>query len=129
MKPSLTLTLMFVAILTACGRGHSTPTTPSQPSNSVQQSNPIRVILTFFPQPAVANEATTFIASIAPVSSPASVTMDFGDGTRAEFAPLSPENSATLKHVYTRAGDFTATFSFRKAAGDTASGSVIVVVR
>ena len=129
MKPSLTRTLIFVAILSACARGNSTPTTPSQPSNSVQQSNPIRVIVTFVPQPAVANEATTFIASIAPASSSASATMDFGDGTRADFGPLSPVNSATLEHVYTRAGDFTATFSVRKAAGDTASGSVIVVVR
>ena|SRR6266516_2027868 len=121
MKPSLTLTLVFVTILSACARGNSTPTTPS--------SNPLFVRLTFVPQPAVTNEATTFTASITPASSLARAILDFEDGTLADLSPLSPVNSATWEHVYTRAGDFTAKFSVRSAAGETASGYAIVFVR
>jgi len=55
--------------------------------------------------------------------------LDFGDGTLADLSPLSPVNSATWEHVYTRAGDFTAKFSVRSAAGETASGYAIVFVR
>jgi PKD repeat protein len=126
MKPSLTLTLIFVAILSACAREKSTPTTPSQPS--VQLPTPPFVSLFSDPRPAVANEATTFTASIARAYSSGSATMDFGDGTRADLGPLSSV-SATFFHVYTRAGNFTATFSVRDTAGKTASGSTIVVVR
>jgi hypothetical protein len=125
MKPSLTLTLIVVALLFACARG-SAPTAPSQPSNPVQQSNPMAIRLSFVPNPAVVNEATTFIAS---GPSSASATLDFGDGTRADFGPLSPVNSAALKHIYTLAGEFTATFAVTDGAGNTASVPVLVVVR
>jgi PKD repeat protein len=126
MKPSLTLTLISVALLSACARGN--PTGPSQPSNSVQQSNAIVGTLKVAPDPAVTNEPTTFIASIASAPSSVSATLDFGDGTRGDFGPLSPGNSATLKHIYTRAGSFTATFSVTNAAGATALVSSIPVI-
>jgi PKD repeat protein len=129
MKPSLMLTLFFAAVLSACAGGNSTPTAPSQPSNqppSVQQSNPLTVALAVSPNPAVANEATTFIAS---ASSSARATLDFGDGTQLYFGPLNPVNSAELKHIYARAGSFTATLSVTNAAGDTASASAALVVR
>ena len=128
MKPSLTLTLIFVAILSACAGG-STPTAPSQPSNSVQQPNTTAVQIRFVPDPAVANEVTTFIASIVLGSSSVSATLDFGDGERADFGPLSPVNSAELKHIYTRTGSFTASFIVNQPAGATASMAIPVIVR
>jgi hypothetical protein len=150
MKPSLTLTLIFVAILSACARG-TTPTGPSQPSKPVLPTppvwpTPIDGRLSFFPDPAVANEPTTFTASIAlPFapgevalgSSSVSATLDFGDGTQVDFVPVSPVPLAelkhiytpVLKHIYTRAGSFTATFSLTNAAGGTVSVSIPVIVR
>jgi len=44
-------------------------------------------------------------------------------------ATPSVQQSNPLKHVYTRAGNFTATFSVTNAAGDTASASIAVLVR
>src|SRR5216117_2366887 len=86
----------FLDVTSALTVGHSyIPTTPS--------SNPLFVRLTFVPQPAVTNEATTFTASITPASSLARAILDFGDGTLADLSPLSPVNSATWEHVYTRA--------------------------
>ena|SRR5438552_1565159 len=129
MKPSLTLTLIFVAILSACVGG-STPTAPSQPSNSVQQINTTAVQIRFVPDPAVANETTTFIASIVLGSSSLSgAALDFGDGERADFGPISPVNSAELKHIYTRTGSFTASFIVNQPAGATASMPIPVIVR
>jgi PKD domain len=144
MKPSLTLTLIFAAILSACARG-TTPTAPSQLSNSVQQSTPTAGRLSFVPNPAVANEPTTFSASIelasssvGPAPPPVNATLDFGDGTRADFVPVSPVlttaelkrvYTSALEHIYTRAGSFTATFSLTNAAGGTVSVSIPVIVR
>jgi PKD domain len=129
MKPSLLLALFFVAILSACAGGNPTPTAPSQQPNqtqttpSVQQSNLPTVTLTVSANPAVANEATTFTAS---ASSSVSATLDFGDGTRVDFAP---GDSATLKHVYTRAGNFIVKVSVTDAAGNTVSASTALIVR
>jgi PKD repeat protein len=132
MKPSLLLALFFVAILSACARGN--PTGPSQqsdePTPSVQQSNPLAVILAVSPNPTVASEATTFIAS--PSSRVTSSTWDFGDGTVVYAGPIVPTGSLTkptFKHIYTRAGTFTTTVRVTNAAGDSASASTTVVVR
>jgi hypothetical protein len=124
MKPSLMLNLLFVAILSACAREKSTPTAPSQPS--VQLPTPPLVTLFSDPRPAVVNEPMTFTASIPPSS--VNVTLDFGDGTRTDYGRLTGIYPP-FGHVYTRAGDFTATLSVRNAAGETASGSTIVLVR
>ena len=127
MKPSLLLALIFVAILSACAGGNPTPAAPSQqpnqPTPSVQQSNPPAVTLTSYPNPAVANEATTFIAS---ASALVNAALDFGDGTLVTFGPL---NSATVKHIYNRRGTFVATVSVTNGAGDHASASTALVVR
>jgi PKD repeat protein len=126
------LTLFLVASLSACADG--TPAAPSQQSNQTATiqppSSPLAVTLVFSPIPAVANEATTFIAS--PSSKVTSSTWDFGDGTVVYAGPVVPTSSvtnATFRHIYARAGTFTTTVRVTNAAGDSASASAVVVVR
>jgi hypothetical protein len=125
MKPSALLAVLFVVILSACasGRTPTAPSQPDQPTPTVQPPKTSTVTLTFSPNPAVANEATTFVAT---ASSSVSATLDFGDGARVTFGAGSP---STLKHIYGRPGTITATFSATNASGDTASVSTVVEVR
>jgi PKD domain len=126
MKPSVLLAILLVGIFSACDGGKPTPTTPSQQSDPQNMARLARVALTAVPNPAVANEATTFEASLSSSSAIAESNLDFGDGS---VISLGAGNSPTLKHTYARAGTFIATLNARNVAGDKFSGSVAVVVR
>ena len=126
MKPSLLLAVLLVGILSACGGRNPTPTTPSQQSDPQNVPRVARVILTAVPNPAVANEATTFEASLSSSSAIAESTLDFGDDSVISFRP---GNRVILKHIYARAGTFIATLNATNTVGEKFSGSVVVVVR